>query len=203
MAELLEQLVATERELRRMEQAISRQTITDGEFWGLRIGDSRLTVIEQLRSLGIEHVRPEVLHQIRVTSPKEMSRLRDSEAVILFPGDARVTFSEDQVRERQVLPSVKFEWKARLETATTRDEVFSVFAEILEADKRAVVGNFAPGSRWVKLAGISKDDLRLLERYDAWELNRKNQDGFWHVRLEFAEGRLARLIAQRSPTELP
>lgn len=193
----------TYRELRKIEQGITRQTIAQGAFWGMQIGDPKSTVIQQLQRLGIEQIRPDILQQIRARSPKDLSRLRDADAVILFPGDAKVTFSGNQVRYREVLPSMKPAWKARLEAATTRGEVFIVLAEILEQDRRAEVGNYAPAARWIKSVALSDSDLQLLKSHDAWEFGHDNAEGFWNVRLEFASGQLAEINVQHSPVELP
>ena len=193
----------TDHELRKMEQGISRQVITRGAFWGMQIGDSKPAVIERAQRLGVKQIRPEAVQQMRATTPKELSRLREADAVILFPGDARVTFSGDQVHDRQVLPSMKPVWKARLESATTREEVFAVFAEILERDKRTEVGTYVPAARWIKPAALAESDRQLLEMHDAWGIAHDNTEGFWNVRLEFSAGRLTKVDVWHSPTEIP
>ena len=181
------------RELREMEQGITQQVITKGAFWGMQIGDSKQAVIEQLQRLGIQHVWPDVVPQIRVFAAKDLPRLRNADAVILFPGYVRVTFSGDQVRAIQVLPSVKPPWRARLEAAKMRDEVFAVFAEMLKHDKRLAAGNYSPAARGVNLAALSDSDRQLLVSHDAWEFGHDNAEGFWNLWLEFASERLYKI----------
>lgn len=188
-------------ELQEAEQSISHKTVTGGGFWGMQIGDRKSAVIQQLRLLGIRALYPEVFQRILVKDPKDLPRLRDADAIMLFPGQVRVTFSGNQVRSRQILPSVKAPWRASLEAATTREEIFSVLAEILRQNKRAEIGNYAPEAKWINPAALTEGDRNLLEKYDVWEFPRDAQ-GFWYIRLEFVSGRLTQIKVEHSLIEL-
>lgn len=192
-----------ERALRKAEKMISRRVIAEGEFWGLRIEDSKRDVVARLIALEVDALMPDVQKAIVVTKAQDLPLLANAEGLIWFPGHTRLDFSGDRVFARAVDPRLPYDWTLRLNAAKTRAEVFAVFAEILAKDKRAEIGNYARGARWIKPAALSKSDWQLLEEYDTWKFAHDDGKGFWNLRLNFASGRLADIHVWHSPVELP
>lgn len=185
------------------QQLIKSKTITAGEFAGIPVGASKRDVLARLKQLKVDAISPELINPIQVTQPAELARLRHAPGVILFPGDVKIIFAGDNIEQVKVLPFFRPAWKARLEAARTRSEAFTVLAEILEADKSGIVGDFVPGGHWVRLTSVNEQDLKLLEHTDAWETNYRDHEGYWHLRLEFSGDRLKRIVTQYSASELP
>lgn len=182
---------------------IEQKTITSGDFRGILIGQIKQQSLSQLQKLGIDVVIPRVRDQIVVRNSDSVHLLTNAEGIIWFPGYVRIDFSEDQVRARSVGKNLPLDLKSRLNAANSREEVLKIFADVLDANPKAEIGNYAPGSHWIKLRELSRADWHLLTKYDAWEFNYHDEQGFWHLRLEFAADNLSKIVVQHSLVELP
>ena len=193
----------TYHELQKMKEGIARQSMTDGEVFGITVGGSKRLTVAHLREIGIAYLKLDVKEKIRVSDPKDLVRLQDAGAIILFPGDARFRFYGDKIHDREVLPSINTAWRQRLEMAAVRGEVLTVFAEMLVADKRFVVGNYVPEGSWIDLGSLTPEIWPLLEKYDVWVVGYSNDDGLWDLKLNFENDRLNEIMIHHSPVDIP
>ncbi|MCB1689687.1 MAG: hypothetical protein KDI33_14425 [Halioglobus sp.] len=186
-----------------IEENITTRSIVDGEIFGIRIGMSKRSTIGKLKETGIDYLKLNVKERIRVSDSNDLARLETAGAVILFPGDARFVFYGDEIRDREVLSSIKIAWRSRLEQAVTREEVFAVFSEMLATDKRIVVGNYVPEGSWISLDSLTSENWILLEKYDSWGVSYSKVDGLWALELRYEEDQLNEIIVRHSPVAIP
>lgn len=191
------------RELEDMDENISSQSITDGDFRDIRIGSTKQQVINRLKALEIDFVRPVVRNRIIVTRAKDLHRLKQAEGIIWFPGYVRIDFAGDDVTAREIDPQLDRELQDELRNAKNRDQVLIVFSKILDKNSRAEVGNYIPNSHWVRINEMPPTDMVLLEGTDTWEFGYSNVEGYWNIRTEFSASRLSKIDIQHSTVELP
>jgi len=187
--------------LQLLEDSIQENVLTEGEFETLSVGEKKRHVIVSLRDMGIDHVFPEEKDVLTVTKASDLYKITESSSLVLGAGSVWVSFEGDRVSAVRTAP--QSEWERRTKKLSTRDEVFAFLADVLDSDKKAFVRNHSADSRWVKLDNSDDEGMQLLDRLDAWEMSRSNNDGYWHFRLEFDNDSLQKIIVKHSPQELP
>lgn len=186
-----------------IEKLITKETITEGRFKSLRIGQSKKAVISSLQDMGISHIFPNVLDVVTITESSDLQKIGDvdSTSIVLNEGVVWVKFDGNVVQKIKAPPHS--ELKRRFSSLKTRDEVFSVYADILSKDQTAYVRNLGFDARWVTLGDITDGDMQLLRKYDSWKTNFNDSDGYWHFQLKFSNNLLKEIITTNSPVELP
>lgn len=191
-----------EAELRRLESQIEEREIAEGTFRGLHIGHSKEQSLADLRTMGVQFIRPDLLEEIRVTCSEDLEKLRSSEGLILGTGEVAVSFDGDEVVRVAVAP-IYPEWQAMLDPARNRDQVFAVLGKILDENADVVVRSHAPDAEHVRVAKPSRTGENLLNKYNLWKVSHQDDDGHWGFRLEFDQDRLMKIGVWHSPEEVP
>jgi len=189
--------------LQRLERLITKETITEGEFEALKIGQKKSVTVSALLDMGVIAVRPNVKNVITVTNPSDLEKVWSSESITLDGNRValRIKFVGDDIESAKVPPHS--EWEKRFQSITTREGVFKLLEDVLRSDPKAYVRNLATDTHQIRLNKITDDDWRLLEKYDAWDMGRENEAGYWHFYLEFSNDVLEKINTQHSPVELP
>lgn len=189
--------------LQRLERLITEETITEGEFEALKIGQKKSVTVSALSDMGVIVVSPNVKNVITVTNPSDLEKVWGSESITLDGTRValRIKFVGDDIEDVKVPPHS--EWEKRFESIATREDVFKLLDNVLRSDLKAYVRNLAVDTHQIRLSEMTDDDRRLLKKYDAWGMNRDNDAGYWHFRLEFDSDVLTKINMKHSPVELP
>jgi len=186
-------------QFKKASEMITTRTIVEGAFWGMHIGEPKRSILQGLIQRRVQDITPLPLHFVKAHTIRELERFRDAKSLVL--GEkyvAFIRFNGDRVKEALVFAD--YPWKQELEAAKTRDKMFAVLAKILEQQDTVVWGNLL-GPDTIMLAELSEDDWSVLEKYDAWELSHNDADGYWHLRLEFSNNLLVKIVVRHSPFE--
>lgn len=187
--------------LQGLERSIKKETITEGGFGALKIGQQKSEVISSLQRTGVSQIFPDVSNIITITQASELGKISDANSLVLSEGVVWVSFKGNDVQQIKAPPHS--ELQRQFGPLKTRAEVFKVLADILNSDSKAYVRNLGSEARWVKLGDITDDDSRLLKKYDSWKASFSNSNGYWHLQLEFSNDLLKEIIVQHAPGELP
>lgn len=189
--------------LQRLERLITKETITEGGFEVLKIGQKKSTTVSALLDMGVIVVSPNVKNVITVTNPSDLEKVWGSESIALdgYRVALRIKFVGNDIEDVKVPPHS--EWEKRFESIATREDVFKLLDSVLRSDPKAYVRNLATDTHQIRLSEMTDDDWRLLEKYDAWEMGRVNEAGYWNFYLEFSNGVLEKIDTMHSPVELP
>jgi hypothetical protein len=188
--------------MRRLESQVQEKEITEGRFQRLAIGHSKDESLAELRSMGVQFVRPDLRDEIQVTRSADLEKLRSAPGLIVGAGDVVVSFEDDEVVRIAVAPIFP-EWKAMLDPAQSRDQVFEALRKILDEDPDVVVRSHAPDAEHVRVEEPSKAGQKLLGKYDLWKVSYSDDEGQWSLRLQFDQGRLKKIAVWHSPEEVP
>ncbi len=197
--------VASEKEaedLAKMMEAIEKTTdLTEGSFRSLTIGESKDQTLADLRQMGASRIMPDLGEQAPVETPGDLSKLQDAEGIIIGAGGVTIVFDGDNVQQVKVA-RIYPEWKALLQGVRTRQEAFRALAQILERWEGVDIRALAVDADHVWIDHMTPESQALLYKYDRWSIAHEDEDGYVHLDLDFAEGRLRRILAVESPTGL-
>lgn len=191
-------------ELRRgVEREVSKMTgrSNGATFWGLRVGDTREQAMRQIVALGIQYVYPDVSPKIVVSRPADLPLLSSVEAVLWYPGYAKFLFDGERVIQRSVGPDLPFGASQKLQSASTRTDVFRVFAEIMKRDPSNRFGNLVYFDDPLSTTNADLAARDRFRKYPTWEFSRKADEMFWKVRIEFDRDQIARIDVRASTSE--
>ncbi len=189
-------------EFGRMMEALETTTeLTDGSFRSLTIGESKGQVLAGLRQMGATRVMPGMGEQPWVKTVDDLSRLQGAEGIIIGAGDVTIVFDGDDVQQVNVAPIFP-EWKALLQGVRTRQEAFRALAQMLERWEGVDIRALAVDAKSIGINHMTPERQALLDKYDRWSLSHEDEHGYVYMDLDFAEGRLRRILAVESPTGL-
>ncbi|VAW78397.1 hypothetical protein MNBD_GAMMA13-954 [hydrothermal vent metagenome] len=190
-------------ELLGLERLITDKTITEGGFEALKIGQKKSVTVSALLDMGVIVVSPNVKNVITVTNPSDLEKVRGSESITLDgPRVAlRIKFAGDAVEYINAPPHT--DWEEKVKPIKTKEGVFKLLGDVLRSDPKMYVRNLATDTHQIRLSEMTDDDRQLLEKYDAWGMNRDNDAGYWHFHLEFDNDVLTKINMKHSPVELP
>ncbi len=189
-------------EFGRMMEALEKTTeLTEGSFRSLTIGDTKDQVLAGLRQMGATRVSPGLGEQPWVKTADDLSRLQDAEGIIIGAGDVTIVFDGDDV-QRVLVARIFPEWKALLQGVRTRQEAFRALAQILERWEGVDIRALAVDAKQVGINHMTPERQALLDKYDRWSFSHEDEYGYVYMDLDFAEGRLRRILAVESPTGL-
>ena len=184
-----------------MEALETTTELTEGSFRSLTIGESKDQTLAGLRQMGASRIMPDLGEQAPVETPGDLSKLQDAEGIIIGAGSVTIVFDGDNVQQVKVA-RIYPEWKALLQGVGTRQEAFSALAQILEQSKGVDIRALAVDADHVWIDHIKPESQALLDKYDRWSLSHEDEHGYVYMDLDFAEGRLRRILAVESPTGL-
>ncbi len=188
--------------MRRLQSQIKEKEVTEGSFRGLSIGHSKDQSLTDLRTMGVQFVRPDLRDEIRVTRSADLEKLHAAPGLIVGAGTVVISFDDDEVVRVAVAPIFP-EWQAMLEPAHNRDQVFIALGKILDGYKNVVVRNHAPDAEHVRVAKPSRTGEKLLSKYNLWKVSHDDDEGQWSLRLVFDRDRLTKIAVWHSPEEVP
>lgn len=176
------------------------ETIRDGAFKTLRIGQAPVDVLVALGELSAGQVVP-VQERRYATNATELAQLRDAGALRMGPGVGVFHFEKGRVTLAVVGHGIPY--KDLLESATTRDEVFALLAKIVRPDPRGLytVMTDDPTAKAVIVPGASPAAVAQISRFGTWQVAFEDAEGYWGASLSFDQGRLAVIRTQFSRLE--
>lgn len=194
---------ASEKAMREIQLNIRDETLTEGAFRGLEIGYAKSDAIVQLKEFGVHQLQvdPEIIY---VSDSKELHKLWGFDNLKAALGSIIIRFKGDSIQSIQVSP-VFTDWRQKLDNAENKEQIFDVLSLFLHSAKKPyrVMQNYDPDAGWVKLDNASQEDKERLEKFNHWEASFHDDEGFWHLTLDFNDGTLSSLRIQFSPVELP
>lgn len=124
---------------------IRSRVITKGSFLGLTIGDSQTELIAKLRARGAISVLGDNPAYSLVSSANDLPRLYSSSEFVMHPSSIRITLEGDRVK-RVVVPraGLTSPYREAIQKATTRADLFSVFAKFLAEDGERLIERVEP-----------------------------------------------------------
>lgn len=152
-------------------------------------GGSKRDVLTTLREVGVQTLALDVHPRIHVTSARDFANLQDVEGVIVGAGGLRAGFREDSIEFLQIAP-VHEAWRKHFDGVTSRAEVLAGLEGLYVEEPSLSIRSIAIRNTYVKVEELSDQDYQLLERYDEWTGSYTDSRGYWHLTLNFEDGRL-------------
>lgn len=184
-----------------LEHLAKTQEVTEGSFRALTIGESKDQALAGLRKMGVTRVKPGLGERVVVKKAEDLPKLHDAEGIIVGAGDVTIAFDGNDVQRVTVAPIFP-EWKALLHGVRTRQEAFRALSTIVGDAKDVSVRALAVDADNVWLEQMSPEGRALLEKYDLWKIAHDADDGYVHMNLEFAQGRLRKIAVLAAPSAL-
>jgi len=149
--------------------------------------------------MGISQVGPDVKPEQVVTRASEVPSLRNAPRLEI---DSRTTvaFSDDRVRSLSTGGSGTPQ-PPELREGMSRDEALALIARFLEAHAATVLPR--PSENWIDLSATDARSRRDLDGFDVWGYGLREPRAISSIKIEFTDGRVARIRELASPVELP
>lgn len=176
------------------------KSIASGQCIGIEIGATKNTVAKRLSDLGVSFVwlgPPPTT----VESEAGLSRLIGSEAIFVGKGEIYIFFDGDRVSQRLIAPHISDPLRRGFESATDREQVFSLLRKLI-ADREYSVSSYYTGPSTVDLVAGESDNPELAAS-DFWGAALRTEEGYWSLDLEFKSAVLATMRVRFSVVELP
>jgi hypothetical protein len=169
--------------------------ITSGSFRGLRIGDGLAAVIHELRAVGVTTVFGDDPAFQFVSSVDDLPHLYLHSDFVIHPGSIRVTLEGDRVTSVLVPPGGRpSPYQLEIKKATTRADLFAVFAKILEDHRyEPLIERIDPEPRPVSIEQDDPSHTSELAAHEQWTAFVFDDGGCdWQYQLNFgANSKLA------------
>ncbi len=193
--------------MEQLKKLITEETITEGGFKNLTIGQPKSSTITPLVEIGVKIIEPTVTNHISAYKASGLHHLKDSNSIVamLQDGMLRVTFSGNTIQKISIPPFPSPERKQLFDSLKTRAQVFKMLEKEFEPTKHEYlyVPNTIPDERSIGTYPMSTADLEFLEKHDAWEMVYDNKEGYWYLLLKFKNNQLKEITYKHSPVELP
>jgi hypothetical protein len=178
---------------------VPERVIDSGRYREVAIGMTRPQVIAALRAMGVSQVGPDVKREQIVTRASEVPSLREAPRIEI---DYRTTveFSGDRVRS-VFTGAFDTPLPPELREGMSRDEALAVIARFLEAHAATVIRR--PSENWIDLSATDARSRRDLDGFDVWGYGLREPQAISSIKIEFTDGRVARIRESASPVELP
>lgn len=170
-------------------------TVSKGELHGLRIGETNLEVLAELKKRRVESIRPDIIESIVVRGTNaDLRKLQQQHSVCLTDNAAiaiNLEFDERSTLQRidqsAATPTPAF----GLKTQQTMDEVFARLQPELAKNNKLILGTCMPNARWIdiQMTKMSENDVEYLLSNEGWWYDEPNS--YSSIRLTFKSGRLA------------
>ena len=179
--------------------------ITDGEYLGLTIGQTKTEVLESLQTKpNVSIISPQPYESISIDkeSINDIDRLMEAEALD-FSGpwyNAQLEFNDEVVSTLHLAPfneGVSF----GLTIGQSKKDALLILKIMLRNCQKCSVHNFVPGHLHFSLDKLTSEQRLVLLKYDRWKFS--ESDEFSHMDLFFRQEKLARMEYWWSPIELP
>jgi hypothetical protein len=178
---------------------VPERVIDSGRYREIAIGMSRPQVITALRTMGISQVSPDVKRDQIVTDARAVPSLREAprleigdRTTVEFAGD-RISAVHTGARDTPLVPELR--------EGMSRDEALAAIARFLEAHSATVLPR--PSESWVDLTATDERSRRDLDAFDVWGYGFREPQAISSIKIEFTDGRVARIRESASPVELP
>ncbi len=180
-----------------------RNSVSRGEFRGLKIGATKSEALDAIRALGVYAVHPYPAVKFRVTSenPEDLTKIIEAEGIrVTDPRGLEIDLFFDRGGVTSVRRSVPAKGNTWFHEGERMKDVVDKLHQLIREGQELEVFPIVQfeGDGWTELKKPPADVLRSLQRYQAWtfELNNDKPVGAF-MEVYFQNERLSRIEYRR------
>lgn len=178
--------------------------IEQGEYGGLRIGQSKDDVLQALRRSGVSSVHPDLVFDtvVRAGSLQLIGTLENADGICIDNGrgySARVSFDAgNTVQSIDLSPKAESN-SLGIVVSQARIGALTLVKDALIADRSLSARSCLPKGRWIQLSQLTTGDIGYLRGFDAWSYNEAKD--FSYATVVFWSDRLLQIQYHKRPFE--
>lgn len=181
----------------------SEVTFEKDELHGIKVGDSKIEVLERLAKIGVHDVEPDVDNIVAISQKnlESIEKLKKYDGICVtdnkgFAFNVTINDSENVVIDYQSTNA-----NIDSEQIKTKTLFFEWLRNLAKERNGILITNCIPDLRRVNVTGITGDDRAYLENFNAW--NYSEPDSYSTVTLRFINNKIGKIEYHWRPYETP
>lgn len=180
------------------------QPITQGEFAGIKIGQSKREVLKGLALYGIDNVMPYYKDRVKVNfdNINRLHEVNEEKGICLTDGERlslKLEFNDSGILIHMDSSETMKSIKHGIATGQPKSEVLRSLGTMIKSDRALWIRNCIYDLHWVDTKKFTEGEVLYLGKHDLWRYHAT--DSYSYTDLYFSENSLIKIIYHYRKTE--